>query len=102
MPDPDAKYAVEQVDLDPAAFAWRHDDDGWTWSGPCPRCGHDVDKRFREEGLFAFRERRPQKAAGRAEVETDAMRCNCLHTHEGGEAGQGCGAWWGLEVEGLG
>lgn len=100
-PDPNVEYATEQVDVDPNAFVWQRTDQGWSWSGPCPRCGHDVDKQFREEGMFGFRgERAGSEAAGtRTEAEHDAMRCNCVHVHEGGEAGKGCGAWWGLEIE---
>ena len=95
-PHPDAPYTSLQVEVDEAwltsEFRWREgDDDEWFFDGRCPRCGHKVSKRF---GPVI-----PRFEKGRSETETSVMRCNCTEPHEGREGGQGCGAWWGLELE---
>jgi hypothetical protein len=93
-PEPDVRYAVEEVlDWDPTGFSSTRDQDGITLRGPCPRCGHDVDKRIRAV-VFSF-----DDAAGGGDPEEDVIRCNCLHMHEGGAAGQGCGRYWGVEID---
>jgi hypothetical protein len=87
------KYAVEEVvDWDPATFDRTRTAEGVTISGPCPRCAHAVDKRLRAVGIFAFDE------GVEDEPEDEVIRCNCLHTHDGGEAGKGCGGYWGVEI----
>jgi hypothetical protein len=58
--------------------------------GLCRRCGHEVDKRLAAEQVRSF-ENEPAKPR--------AMKCNCGSDHAGRQSGQGCGAWWGLEVK---
>lgn len=93
-PDPNSPYEVVQLDgLDEwlrEHFSWRDHESGWLYQGTCPRCGHATDKVFREEVIVSrFQSDRGHMAA---------MRCNCTAAHHGREGGQGCGAWWGLEV----
>jgi len=96
-PDPDSPYEVVQLDkLDDRLserFAWREHDSGWLLEGTCPRCGHPSDKVFREEVLVS-RFQSDRSHGGHVA----AMRCNCTAAHVGRQGGQGCGAWWGLEV----
>ena len=93
-PEPDTRYLVEEVlDWDPSGFTSTRDGDGFMLRGKCPRCGHDVDKRI-SSVVFGFEE-----GAEGADTEDEVIRCNCLHTHEGGAAGQGCGRYWGVEIE---
>jgi hypothetical protein len=93
-PDENAEYRVVQIDAPEVT------DDHWTQSGadwllqvPCPRCGHTVERKFGPEVLAHYRER--------SDAGDDAvMLCNCDATsHAGREGGDGCGAWWGFEVE---
>jgi hypothetical protein len=95
--DPNAPYEVVQLEnldawLD-SEFTWRKSGPDWIYHGKCFRCGHEVDKVFTSEGIFAYREE------GAVDPEARAMRCNCYGTHEGREGGDGCGAWWGLDLE---
>jgi hypothetical protein len=95
--DPNSPYEVVQLDeLDDwlrERFSWRDHESGWLYEGICPRCGHTTDKLFREEVIVSrFQSDRWP------EGHMAAMRCNCTAAHDGREGGQGCGAWWGLEV----
>jgi hypothetical protein len=61
-PDPDVKYSASQIpegaQLDAwldERFQWAKTDMGYTYSGPCPRCGHPIDKELRKDGIFPFR-----------------------------------------------
>jgi hypothetical protein len=99
-PDPNAAYSSTRFaaskELDDwlaSHFRWAKNDMGYTFAGACPRCGHEVDKQFREDAIVPFRD-----AAGPQE---SVMRCNCSHPHEDGDANTGCGAWWGLAIQGL-
>lgn len=94
IPSSDVGYAVELiVDWDPTVFRIQQEESGGvSISGPCPCCGHDVDKEIQGTGVFAFRDQSP-------DLEVDVIRCNCLHVHEGAAGAQGCGRYWGVEVE---
>jgi hypothetical protein len=102
QPDPEAEYQDQVLDgLDAwfGRFSWSKDAVGWTFRGPCPRCGHEIDKAFREDGIFALVPTRKEATPADTEgAEQDVMQCNCMHPHKGGAPGQGCGAWWGLEI----
>ena len=91
LPDPNAAYQVVQVDGPQVTDRdWSEEGDGWVLVVACPRCGHNVDKRFGPVVLSQFRGNDTADAV---------MRCNCPDAHDGRDAGQGCGAWWGFAVE---
>ncbi len=89
---PYADVHAEIGDDDLETFTWRKDGRDWVYSGTCPRCRHDVSKRFIIEVIQAFQETE-------GDVQERAMRCDCSASHAGREAGaMGCGAWWGLSL----
>lgn len=93
--DPEVPYEDGQaMNLDDhlKAFIWAKEGDVWIYSGPCPRCRHDVRKRFSTTTVWTFEE-------GRVKDEDRTMRCDCSEPHVGRPPGsRGCGAWWGLAL----
>jgi hypothetical protein len=94
-PESDVPYLVEEVvDWDPSSFTVRRDADGVTISGSCPLCDHEVVKRLRATGIYGF-----GRDAAEADPDEDVIRCNCRHEHAGGKVGDGCGRYWGVEIQ---
>ena len=92
--NPDAPYAVMNMGDQSEhlkTFQWQRRGDDWLYIGTCPRCTHDVDKRFVHSTIRTF-------DAGTANAQTRTMDCNCGAAHAGRDGGQGCGAFWGLEM----
>src|SRR4051812_14225560 len=94
MAEPDAKYVPTFI-----PDAWEKMKDwpaeerelGWMFVGPCPRCGHEMSKFFRDDVDVLTVE---------ADLDKDIARCNCNAPHEDRPAEKtGCGAYWGMHVK---
>jgi len=81
-----------------AMKAWPRErkQNGWEWSGRCPRCNHQASKFIADEVVtlaLTATEVQPVR-------ETYVVRCNCQEPHTDRPDGeQGCGAYWGVEIE---
>ena len=90
---PDVAYEVELIQM-PAEWlskgSWSKTEFGYTWQGPCVKCGHEISKEILESAIVAFRESPEESLAHH-------MACNCQAEH--GDGHEGCGRWWGIALE---
>jgi hypothetical protein len=95
--DENAKFSQEEI-----PNGWMHMSDwertqqenGWTYSGSCPRCGHTMSKYFPDVGHVIEMYRGVDVLA--REESNDIVRCNCGAPHDGREGAGGCGAYWSI------
>jgi len=102
--DPDARVAADDYSRhDVWRVEIRATEHAIRISGPCPRCGHQVDAVQSDVIVDAAPHRQPEAPGSPADVSAASVIhvvCDCGHAHPGAPpSATGCGAFFAIEVQ---
>lgn len=88
---------IDRPNLAGWSFKRRDDPPGWYVAGPCPGCGHPVDRTWPDDvyrgDQLRSSEQRTTTPSDRVEI---PIRCVCKTKHADGEVG--CGRSWQVDL----